>query len=77
MGSEPPEAKPAAPEATRRLRTGLRKDNLGTAADDILRKIRNEQFTSWVDELLDEGYDLADWSEEELLSLYEQIIESN
>jgi hypothetical protein len=77
MGSEPPEAKPAAPEATRRLRTGLRKDNLGTAADDILRKIRNEQFTSWVDELLDEGYDLTDWSEEELLSLYEQIIESN
>lgn len=40
MGSEAPKAKEAAPEATRRLRTGLRRDTLGSAADEVLRSIR-------------------------------------
>ena len=43
MGSGNPAEKEDAPEATRRLRTGLRRDDLGTAADDVLKKIRKEK----------------------------------
>jgi hypothetical protein len=43
MGSGNPTEKEDAPEATRRLRTGLRRDDLGTAADDILKKLRKEK----------------------------------
>ena len=37
MGSEAPAPKEQAPEANRRLKTGLRRDTLGTAADDVLK----------------------------------------
>ena len=37
MGSQTPAAKEAPPEANRRLKTGLRRDTLGTAADDALK----------------------------------------
>ena len=37
MGSQAPAPKEEAPEANRRLKTGLRRDTLGTAADDVLK----------------------------------------
>ena len=37
MGSQSPAPKEEAPEANRRLKTGLRRDTLGTAADDALK----------------------------------------
>ncbi len=37
MGSQAPAAKEAPPEANRRLKTGLKRDTLGTAADDALK----------------------------------------
>jgi hypothetical protein len=91
MGSEPPTSKVPAPVANRRLPTGLRKDNLGraadlalrdvragkkspleSAADEILKKIHKEDFELWVNELLDEGYDLSDYTWDELGELYEE-----
>ena len=72
MGSEAPESKKAAPEATRRLRTGLKRDTLGSAADAALKAIRNEDFELWVNELLDEGYDLSDYTWDELYEGYKK-----
>ena len=59
MGSEPPAPKAPAPEANRRLRTGLRKDTLGTAADQALKATRKEEFELYelvIEHLLDEGF---------------------
>lgn len=33
-----------------------------------------EDFELWIDELLDEGYELEDWTNEELYDLYEEIL---
>lgn len=38
------------------------------------RKV-DEDFILWIDELLDEGYELDNWTDEELYDLYEEIIE--
>lgn len=43
MGGKAPEPKEAAPEATRRLKTGLKRDTLGKAADDILKGISRRE----------------------------------
>jgi len=72
MGSEPPTPKAPAPEANRRLPTGLRKDNLGSAADRALKATRKEEFELWVNGLLDEGHDLSDYTWDELGELYEE-----
>lgn len=59
MGSEPSAPKQAAPEATRRLKTGLKRDTLGKAADDILKSIRNEEYELYshiVGHLIENGY---------------------
>ena len=47
MGSEAPKAKEKAPEATRRLNPNLRKDNLGSAADRVLRAMRKEEVEAY------------------------------
>lgn len=59
MGSEPPKEKEEAPEATRRLPKHLRKDNLGSAADRVLKNLQKEDYEIYelvVDYLIDEGY---------------------
>jgi hypothetical protein len=43
MGSEAPKPKQAAPEATRRLATGLKRDTLGVAADKALKSISRRE----------------------------------
>ena len=73
MGSEGPAAKKAAPVATRRLRTGLKRDTLGSAADAVLKAIRKEDFNLWVNELLDEGHDLSDYTWDELYEGYKRF----
>lgn len=84
MGSEGPEAKEAAPEATRRLATGLRRDNLGSAADKILRSMKKEEYEVYEgiqDYLIDEGY-VNDYESADTMIQYmsedwlEDIIES-
>ena len=47
MGSEAPKAKEKAPEATRRLNPNLRKDNLGSAADRVLRTMKKEEVEAY------------------------------
>ena len=44
MGSEAPAPKEQAPEANRRLKTGLRRDTLGTAADEALKGVKKEEY---------------------------------
>ena len=59
MGSGPPDPKAPTPEANRRLRTGLRKDTLGTAADKTLKTTRKEEFELYelvLEHLLNEGF---------------------
>jgi hypothetical protein len=73
MGSEPPTPKAPAPEANRRLRAGLRKDNLGSAADRALKATSKEEFETWVNEILDEGYDLSDYTWDELYEGYKRF----
>jgi hypothetical protein len=75
MGSDGPVEKESAPEATRRLNKNLRRDTLGTAADQVLKQIRKEHIESWVKELIEEGYDLSTWSEEEIVDLYNRIFD--
>jgi hypothetical protein len=43
---------------------------LGAAASSFFKK-GSEHFKEWVDELLDEGYDLSDWTWDELYEEYE------
>jgi hypothetical protein len=84
MGSEAPESKKAAPEATRRLRTGLKRDTLGSAADAALKAIRKEEYDAFdvvLEYLLDEGYaddcDSADMMIERMSDEWlEEILES-
>jgi DNA-binding transcriptional regulator YhcF (GntR family) len=47
MGSEAPKPKEKAPEATRRLNPNLRRDNLGSAADRILRSMKKEEVEAY------------------------------
>lgn len=56
MGTEAPEPKEEAPQATRRLATGLRRDNLGKAADRILKDLQKEDYVLVLDYLINEGY---------------------
>jgi len=74
MGTTAPEKPAAAPSANRRLSASTTKDTLASKADKILRSLQNEDFQLWVQELLDEGYDLDNWTDIELVSLYEDII---
>jgi len=84
MGSEGPAAKKAAPVATRRLRTGLKRDTLGSAADAVLKSIRKEDYNAYdlvIEHLLDEGfaddYDSADMMIERMSDEWlEEILES-
>lgn len=55
MGSEAPAPKEAAPEANRRLARGLRKDNLGKAADQAL-KDEYEIYDLVLEHLIEEGF---------------------
>ena len=71
MGSEAPKAKEKAPEATRRLNPNLRKDNLGSAADRVLKSIKKEELELWVNELLEEGYDLSEYTWDDMFDIYE------
>jgi len=71
MGSEPSKAKEKAPEATRRLNPNLRKDNLGSAADRVLRSMRKEELELWVNDLIEEGYDLSEYTWDEMAEIYE------
>ena len=75
MGSDGPVEKEVAPEATRRLNKNLRRDTLGTAADQVLKQVRKEHIESWVMELIEEGYDLSTWSGEEIVDLYNRIFD--
>jgi hypothetical protein len=75
MGTEKPEPKAEAPKANRRLSSTVRNDRLASRADELLRMLQNEDFILWIDELLDEGYELDNWTDEELYDLYEEIIE--
>lgn len=70
MGSEAPKAKEKAPEATRRLNPNLRKDNLGSAADRVLRSMKKEELELWVNELIEEGYDLSEYTWDEMAEIY-------
>jgi hypothetical protein len=70
MGSEAPKAKEKAPEATRRLNPNLRKDNLGSAADRVLRTMKKEELELWVNELIEEGYDLSEYTWDEMAEIY-------
>lgn len=56
MGSTPPPEREKAPEATRRLRTGLKRDTLGSAADEVLKQLRKEDYEFILSYLIDEGY---------------------
>jgi hypothetical protein len=85
MGSEAPAAKKAAPEATRRLRSGLKRDTLGSAADAVLKDIRKEEYNAYnlvIGHLLDEGfaddYDSANMMIERMSDEWlNEILESN
>ena len=70
MGSEAPKAKEKAPEATRRLNPNLRKDNLGSAADRVLKSIKKEELELWVNGLIEEGYDLSEYTWDEMAEIY-------
>jgi len=70
MGSEAPRAKEKAPEATRRLNPNLRKDNLGSAADRVLKSMKKEELELWVNELIEEGYDLSEYTWDEMAEIY-------
>ena len=73
MGSQAPKAKEKAPEATRRLNPNLRKDNLGSAADRVLKSVKKEEVELWVNELIEEGYDLSEYTWEDMFEIYEEI----
>ena len=75
MGAQEPEEKPEAPTANRRLPSTVKNDRLASRADELLRMLQKEDFVLWIDELLDEGYELENWTDEELYDLYEEIIE--
>jgi hypothetical protein len=73
MGSQAPKTKEKAPEATRRLNPNLRKDNLGSAADRVLKSVKKEEVELWVNELLEEGYDLSEYTWEDMFEIYEEL----
>jgi hypothetical protein len=71
MGSEPPTPKAPAPEANRRLRTGLRKDTLGTAADQALKDTKAGKKTP----LESAADDILKKIHKEDFELYELVLE--
>ncbi len=75
MGSEEPASKPAAPEANRKLKGVVKRDTLASRADELLRMIQSEDFELWLEDLIEEGYELSEWTDDEIIDLYEEIIE--
>jgi len=75
MGTTEPEEKPEAPAANRRLGGKVKKDDLASQANAILRTIKNENIQLWVNELINEGYDLTGWTGKEITKLYFEIFE--
>jgi hypothetical protein len=73
MGSTQPTSKESAPKANRKLNSSMKKDTLASRADELLRMLQNENFQLWTNELLDEGYELDNWTDEELVELYIEI----
>ena len=73
MGSEAPEPKEAAPAANRKLAKTTKRDTLASRADEILRMIQNEDFELWLEDLIEEGYELSDWTDGEIIDLYMEI----
>jgi hypothetical protein len=73
MGSTQPTSKESAPKANRILSSSMKKDTLASKADELLRMLQNENFQLWTNELLDEGYELDNWTDEELVELYIEI----
>jgi hypothetical protein len=73
MGSTQPTSKESAPKANRKLSSSMKKDTLASKADELLRMLQNENFQLWTNELLDEGYELDNWTDEELVELYIEI----
>jgi hypothetical protein len=75
MGTTEPEEKPEAPAANRKLGGKVKKDDLASQANAILRTIKNENIQLWVNELINEGYDLTGWTSKEITKLYFEIFE--
>ena len=75
MGTKEPEEKPEAPAANRKLGGKVKKDDLASQANAILRTIKNENIQLWVNELINEGYDLTGWTSKEITKLYFEIFE--
>ena len=75
MGSEAPAAKEAAPnrdDVTTQIEPGEAGSKKHQRAHRALKAAQsNEDFNLWVNELLDEGYDLSDYTWDELGELYE------
>ncbi len=58
------------------LRTGSRAVRDAAAKEVAKRRVGiKEEFESWVEDLLDEGYDLSDWTWDELYEEYEELCE--
>lgn len=70
LGGKAPEPKEEAPEATRILPTGLKRDTLGTAADKALRDIRNREV-----EVARKAQEVLKSMKKEEFELYDLIIE--
>jgi hypothetical protein len=75
MGTTEPEEKPEVPTANRKLGGKVKKDDLASQANAILRTIKNENIQLWVNELINEGYDLTGWTSKEITKLYFEIFE--
>jgi hypothetical protein len=75
MGTTEPEEKPEVPTANRKLGGKVKKDDLASQANAILRTIKNENIQLWVNDLINEGYDLTGWTSKEITKLYFEIFE--
>jgi hypothetical protein len=80
MGSEAPAAKEAAPnreDVTTQIEPGEAGSKKHQRAHRALKAAQaNEEFEFWVNDLLDEGYDLSDYTWDELYENYQQLTES-
>jgi len=75
MGSEAQASKGPAPEANRKIKGSVKRDTLASRADELLRMIQSEDFELWLEDLIEEGYELSEWTDDEIIDLYEEIIE--
>ena len=80
MGSEAPAAKEAAPnreDVTTQIEPGEAGSNKHQRAHRALKAAQsNEDFNLWVNDLLDEGYNLSDYTWDELYEGYQELTES-